>query len=242
MPATSDQRQQRQERREQQRQERQGRRLQRLQRLWDKQAGRYDRQMDFWERRLFGDTREWVCRQASGAVLEVAIGTGLNLEHYPDRIQLTGVDLSPAMLALARRRADRLGRGVDLREGDAQRLDFPDAAFDTVVCTFSLCSIPDDRRSVAEMVRVLRPGGRLLLADHVASTAWPVRALQWLMERVTVPFAEEHFRRRQIGHVRDAGLAIEQHERFKLGLIERLTARKPPAAGGAAGAAGAGGP
>lgn len=204
--------------------------LRRLQRIWDKQAGRYDRQMGFWDRRLFGDTREWVCRQASGAVLEVAIGTGLNLDHYPDQIRLTGIELSPGMLALARQRADRLGRSVDLREGDAQQLEFPDASFDTVVCTFSLCAIPDDRRSVAEMVRVLRPGGRLLLADHVVSTAWPVRVLQRLLELVSVPLGEERFRRRPIAHVRAAGLAIERHDRFKLGIVERLAATKATAA------------
>src|SRR5919202_614682 len=67
-----------------------------LRRYWDKHAHRYDRQMQFWERRLFGDTRAWVCQQATGEVLEVAIGTGLNLDFYPEGVRLTGVDFSPA--------------------------------------------------------------------------------------------------------------------------------------------------
>jgi ubiquinone/menaquinone biosynthesis C-methylase UbiE len=67
--------------------------------------------------------------------LEVAIGTGRNLPYYPPGIRLTGVDFSPAMLQLARRQADRLGRTVDLRLGDAQTMQLPDASFDTVVCT-----------------------------------------------------------------------------------------------------------
>lgn len=199
---------------------------QRLRRYWDKHAGSYDKQMGFFDRRLFKDTRDWVCGQARGDVLEVAIGTGLNLDRYPAEVRLTGIDLSPEMLAHARQRADRLGRSVELREGDAHTLDFPDASFDTVVCTFSLCAIPDDRQAVAEMVRVLRPDG-LLLADHVVSTAWPVRGLQRLLELVTVPIGEEHFRRRPIRHVRDAGLSIEQHDRFTLGIVERLAARRP---------------
>ena len=109
---------------------------------WDKQAGRYDREMNFWDRHLFGDSRPWACGRAGGDVLEVAVGTGRNLPHYPDGVRLTGVDWSPAMLAIARERAAALGREADLRQGDAQALDFPDESFDTVLCALGLCAIP----------------------------------------------------------------------------------------------------
>jgi len=203
----------------------------RLRGYWDKQSGGYDREMGFWERRLFGQHRGWVTARATGDVLEVAVGTGLNLPSYPDDVRLTGVDFSPGMLAIARHRAGELGRTVDLREGDAHALDFPDASFDTVVCTFGLCAIPDERRAVAEMTRVLRPGGRLLLLDHVASSAPPVRALQWLIERISIPVGGEHFRRRPLNQVRALGLDVVERQRFRLGLVERLAARKPLVAG-----------
>ncbi|MEV5694766.1 class I SAM-dependent methyltransferase [Micromonospora globbae] len=196
-------------------------------RYWDRHASSYDRQMSFVERRFLRDTREWICRQASGDTLEVAIGTGRNLQYYPPELRLTGVELSPAMLEIARLRTTDLGRDVDLRLGTAHDLDFPDRSFDTVVCTLSLCAIPDDRRAVAEMVRVLRPGGLLLLADHVVGATWTVRALQGLVELVSVPTAGEHFRRRPVRHVQDAGLEIERRDRFARGVIERLAARKP---------------
>jgi ubiquinone/menaquinone biosynthesis C-methylase UbiE len=199
----------------------------RLVRYWDRQAGRYDRAMDFWDRHLFGDSRPWVCERAAGDVLEVAIGTGRNLAYYPDGARLTGVDYSPAMLSIARERAASLGRAADLRRGDAQALDFPDASFDTVVCTFALCAIPDDRRAVREMARVLRPGGRLLLADHVAARFRALRVLQWLYERVTIPLAGEHFLRRPLTYVRGLGFQIELTDRFNLGVVERVAARKP---------------
>lgn len=147
-------------------------REERLRRYWDKHAGSYDKQMGFFERHLFSGSRDWVCSKATGHVLDVAIGTGLNLGHYPGGAQLTGLEWSPAMLRIARERAGRLGVAVDLRQGDAQALDFADASFDTVVCTFSLCAIPDDRLAVAEMTRVLRPGVLLLLADHVEGSPW----------------------------------------------------------------------
>ncbi len=122
--------------------------------------------------------RRWACAGATGQVLEVAIGTGRNLFFYPPDAQLTGVDLSPRMLDRARTRAETLTRPVDLQLGDAQHLAFPDASFDTVVATLTVCSIPDGQAAVAEMARVLRPGGRLALLDHVASTSSPVRAVQ----------------------------------------------------------------
>ncbi|GAA1802211.1 class I SAM-dependent methyltransferase [Planosporangium flavigriseum] len=183
--------------------------------------------MAFADRRFFGDTRHWVCSQATGDVLEVAIGTGLNLAHYPDGARLTGVEWSPAMLDVARRRAADLGRPVDLRQGDAQSLDFSADSFDTVVCTFGLCAIPHHQQALVEMARVLRPGGLLLLADHVESASRPVRAAQWLAELVSVPLGGEHWRRRPIRHVQAMGFTIERHERFKLGIVERLAARKP---------------
>jgi ubiquinone/menaquinone biosynthesis C-methylase UbiE len=199
-----------------------------LRRYWDKHALNYDRQMRFFDRHLFGDTRAWVCSQATGEVLEVAVGTGLNLDFYPDDVRLVGVDFSPAMLERARDRARRLGRAVDLWEGDAHALAFPDASFDTVVCTFSLCGIPDDHKAVAEMHRVLRPDGLLLLADHVAGSSSPIRVTQRLLELVTVPLGGEHLRRRPLDHVRALGFQLQRQERFKLGIVERLAARKPP--------------
>ena len=204
-------------------------RTERWRRSWDKHAKTYDREMGFWDRHLFKDSRDWVCRQATGDVLEVAIGTGLNLEHYPPEARLTGVELSPEMMKIARSRATELPRTIDLREGDAHRLDFPDDSFDTVVATFSLCAIPDERQAVSEMKRVLRPGGLLLLADHIASPNRIGRGVQWLMERATIPFGGEHFRRRPSKTVKEAGLAIERQERFGLGLVERVAARKPSA-------------
>jgi ubiquinone/menaquinone biosynthesis C-methylase UbiE len=194
--------------------------------VWDAFAPRYDRTMRLFDRLQFGGGRQWVCSRARGDVLEVAVGTGLNLPFYPGGIRLAGVDLSPAMLSVARQRADELGREIDLREGDAQALPFADASFDTVVCTLSLCAIPDDRAAIGEMWRVLRPGGRLLLLDHVGSHRWPVRAGQRLLEMVTVRTAGEYQTRRQLPLVEALGFAIEETQRLKGGTVERVAAVK----------------
>jgi ubiquinone/menaquinone biosynthesis C-methylase UbiE len=199
----------------------------RQRRVWNRYAPTYDRQIAFFERLQFAGGREWLGARARGRVLEVAVGTGRSLPFYPEGVQLTGVDLSTEMLAIARRRAADEGRAVVLVEGDAERLPVDDASFDTVVCALSLCSIPDPAAAVAEMRRALVPGGRLLLLDHVVSTWPPVRAAQWLLERVTIRTAGEHFTRRQLPLVEAAGFEVVEVERLKAGTVERIHALRP---------------
>lgn len=195
-------------------------------RLWDEAAPRYDRSMRPLERLWFAGGHEWLGARAHGRVLDVAVGTGANLPHYRPDASVTGIDLSPRMLAEARRRAAALGRDLELVEGDAERLPFPDASFETVVCALGLCSIPRPETAIAEMRRVLVPGGTLLLLDHVASTAWPLRAAQRLVEALSIRVAGEHFTRRQRPLVDAAGFEVVEAERLKAGTIERIAAVK----------------
>jgi ubiquinone/menaquinone biosynthesis C-methylase UbiE len=199
----------------------------RVRRIQDKEAPRYDRQISFFERILFGGGREWVCSQAEGEVLELAAGTARNLAYYPDEVRVTGVELSPEMLAIGRRRATELGRDADLRVGDVQALEFPDASFDTVVCTLGLCTIPDARKAVAEARRVLRPGGRLLLMEHVRSPSRPVQAIQRLLDPLMVRFEGDHLLRDPLDYLGSEGFDVEHLERSKWGIVERVIARKP---------------
>lgn len=196
--------------------------------VWQKNADRYDRAMAGFERGLLAGNREWIAKRAHGRTLDVAIGTGRSLEFYGPDVTLTGVDLSPAMLDLARQHAVALGVDVDLREGDAEKLPFDDGSFDTVVCALGLCSIPRPVVAIAEMARVLTPGGSLLLLDHVGSTWPPVYAAQWLVERVTIITSGEHFTRRQLPLVRAAGLDVVETDRVKAGVVERIHARTAP--------------
>jgi ubiquinone/menaquinone biosynthesis C-methylase UbiE len=201
----------------------------RVRRIQDKEASRYDRQISFFERLLFGGGREWVCSRAQGEVLELAAGTARNLPFYPEGVSLTAVELSPEMVAIARERQERLSRPLDLRVGDVQDLEFPDESFDTVVCTLGLCTIPDPRRALAEAHRVLRPGGRLLLLEHVRSPSAPVRAVQRMLDPLAVRFAADHLVREPLEHVEAEGFEIERLERSKWGIVERVVARKPTA-------------
>jgi ubiquinone/menaquinone biosynthesis C-methylase UbiE len=202
-------------------------RTERVRRHYDRSAESYDRLIAWAERVFFGGGREWVCSRARGETLEIAIGTGRNFPFYSKEISLIGVELSPRMLAIARRRARELGIEADLRPGDAQNLPFPDASFDTVVATLALCTIPDYRRAVTEAARVLRPGGFLLLLEHVRSPLLPVQLLQYALNPLSVLLGHDHLLREPLRHVEDAGLVVERLERSKWGVVERLAAYKP---------------
>jgi ubiquinone/menaquinone biosynthesis C-methylase UbiE len=197
-----------------------------VQRRWDGQARSYDRGMRVFEWLLFQDGRHWACSRARGDVLEIALGTGLNLAHYPEGARVTGVELSPKMLEIARRRLHTLGREAELRVGDAQALEFLDGSFDTVICTMSLCSIPDDRGAVAEVKRVLRPGGSFVLLEHVRSPIGVVQLVQRLLEPL-FRLGGDTLLREPLEHLRAEGFDVERLERSKWGFIERVVARKP---------------
>jgi ubiquinone/menaquinone biosynthesis C-methylase UbiE len=131
------------------------------------------------------------------------------------------------MLTAAGKRTSDLGLTVDLREAEAEHLPFRDASFDTVVCTLSLCSVADDRAAIAEMHRVLRPGGQLLLLDHVGTTNRVLLALQRLWEQVTLRTIGDYQTRHPLPLVEQAGLVVTDSRRTKLGTVERVRAVKP---------------
>jgi ubiquinone/menaquinone biosynthesis C-methylase UbiE len=197
---------------------------QRVREIFNASAAHYDRAIAFSEKLLFGDGR--ACSQARGQVLEIAIGTGRNLPFYPAEVSITGIELSPAMLSIACTLAQRLDRQVELVVGDAQALPFPDERFDTVVCTIALCSIPDERQAIAEVWRVLRPGGRFVALEHVRSPNPIIRGLERLLDPLAVRTQADHLLREPVETVQAAGFRIDYLQRQKLGIVERLIARK----------------
>ncbi len=126
---------------------------------------------------------------ASGEILEIGFGTGLNLPYYPPQVRrITAVDPSPGMHRIAREPIASSGIEVDLQVGDCQSLPFENDRFDCVVSSWTLCSIDDVDRAVAEVYRVLKPGGRFLFIEHGLSPEPKVqkwqRRLNWLQMRL----------------------------------------------------------
>jgi phosphatidylethanolamine/phosphatidyl-N-methylethanolamine N-methyltransferase len=123
----------------------------------------------------------------AGSVLEVGVGTGLSLGRYRPHLAVTGIDISGEMLAKARAKVarDGLAHVKDLREMDARTLDFPDASFDTVVAMYVISVVPEPERVMAEMARVCRPGGEVLIVGHFARD----QGMLSVLERAFAPFA-----------------------------------------------------
>lgn len=143
---------------------------------YDALGGRYDLLTRALDRTLVNRFRRELLAQARGEVLEVAVGTGKNLRYYPPDCALVAVDLSSEMLAVARRRAARLGRAIEIHRGDAKQLPFDAGRFDTVVCTLAGCTFDDPDAVFREMRRVCARDGRALWVEHVRPRSSAMRA------------------------------------------------------------------
>ncbi|MEP7379493.1 MAG: class I SAM-dependent methyltransferase [Chloroflexota bacterium] len=138
----------------------------------------YDTAMRGADRAGLRRARERIIAAVRGDVLEIGIGTGLNLSAYPTDVNLHAIDPSGPALALAAQRATRLGRTVVLAAGDAATLPYPDDRFDVVVGTFVLCSVDDVGAALREAQRVLRPGGTMRFLEHSRSDRQCIARLQ----------------------------------------------------------------
>lgn len=166
--------------------------------------------------------RRRLFRRATGHVLDVACGTGVNFPHLRQATTITGVELSPAMLRFAKERAAKLAIEVELLEMDAANLQFPDATFDTVTSALSTCTFPDPLVVLHEMARVCKPDGQILLFEHGRSS-WPWFA--WFQERT----AQSHYNaagcrwtQEPQELVRAAGLRVVDAERHLAGVFHTM--------------------
>ncbi len=174
------------------------------------------------------------CRQdlwagvGAGQVLEVGVGTGKNIRFYPPDAAVTAIDLSPKMLDRAGSSARQRQSRVRLQLADVQRLPYQDQRFDVVVGTFVFFAVPDPILALGEVRRVLKPGGKLLLLEHVLSERRFLRGLMKVLDSVSTRLWGAHIDRDTVAQVRAAGFNEVRVDNLALDIIRRIEAQAPP--------------
>ena len=197
-----------------------------------KRYNRYSYLYDFLEflpeQLFFRHYRRQIISTLKGKVLEIGVGTGKNLGYYQEDTQVTAIDFSPQMLAVANRQLDILGRkNITLQLADVEKLPFPDHYFDMVVATFVFCSVPNPVRGLEEVRRVLKVGGQAIFLEHVRSSNRLVAKLQDLFNPITLGLTGTNINRRTRENIIKAGLELVEDKKMGMGDIVRLFVARP---------------
>lgn len=199
-----------------------------IRRKYDDFASKYDKVDAVPELLGLKSLRKRLLAHAEGDVLEIAVGSGRNLAHYPPTCHLTAIDLSEGMMVIARAKAAKSGMAVDIHSMDAEHLSFPDNTFDTVVDTLSTCTFLDPVKVMREMARVCKPDGKILLLEHGRSNRnWIGRFQDWRVEKHAKQLScvwnkEPH------DMVLEAGLEVTSARRSFFGVFHSITAKPRP--------------
>jgi phosphatidylethanolamine/phosphatidyl-N-methylethanolamine N-methyltransferase len=165
-------------------------------------------------------------RAEGGRILEVGAGTGKSFPFYPYGAEMTAIDFSPGMLLRARTKAKKRDVNVRLLEMDVQRLEFEDNTFDTVTACFVFCSVPHPVRGLMEVKRVCKPGGKVLLLEHVISRNRMAARLMNLFNPLAFWLIGDNINRETVRDVKDSDLEVEQVTDLSAGIFKLIEARK----------------
>jgi len=176
--------------------------------------------------RTFSRWRKRLLARAKGEVLEVGVGTGKNFPYYPESVDVTGLDIADKMLLHARLRGEKLGFPVHLMEGDVQSLPFPENSCDTAIATFVFCSVTNPVLGLKELGRVVRPGGEILLLEHVRIDKPVIGFIMDIMNPFFLHFIGPNINRRTVENVGKAGLHIQKIEHLGfMQMVKMITAK-----------------
>ena len=181
---------------------------------------------DWMDKMIPVSLRQKAVEQATGKVLEVGVGTGANLEFYLPGCEVTGIDFSSGMLQKANKKLYKAKVPVTLIEMDAQKMSFDDASFDTVIATCVFCSVPDPAQGLKEVKRVCKPGGKIILLEHVRSEN-PI--LGWLMDilnPIALHMIGSNINRQTVKNMQNAGIGSYSMEEYYGKIIKLIIATR----------------
>jgi ubiquinone/menaquinone biosynthesis C-methylase UbiE len=182
---------------------------------------------DLFVERAPGEWWELLWSKVEGKrILEVGVGTGRSFPFYPHGAEMTAIDFSTGMLSRARAKARKHGVKVRLLEMDIQYLEFEDNTFDTVAASVVFCSVPHPVRGLMEVKRVCRPGGKVVLLEHVLSENRIAARLMNLINPLAFWLVGDNINRETVRDVIDSGLTVEQVTDLTAGIFKLIEARK----------------
>ncbi len=197
---------------------------QELRKRYDASAPRYDLEIFVYELLAVRKLRREIISRASGSVLEIASGTGKNFPHYEKGVRLTATDMSAGMLALAMKRAEKLGLNAVYAVMDGEALSFADNTFDTVVSSLTLCTFHEPVAALREMARVCKKDGRILLIEHgKSSNGWLARFQDKMADRHAARLGCWWNREPQ-EFVKQSGLSLQMTKRVVFGIFHLMEA------------------
>jgi len=194
---------------------------------WDSAAKSFDR-LSAGDDRRFGPVKKRLFAKMQGKSLMVAAGTGNDFKHFPPGLDIVALDISPKMLELAAPRAIGYPGTLTLQEADVCNLPYPDDTFDTVVTVCTFCSVPKPILGLSELRRVLKPGGQILMFEHMRSAVAQFGVLLDLMTPLSRKFGPD-LNRDTVGNVQKAGFKLRRVENVYLDIVRIIEAVKEPA-------------
>ncbi|MGR9044987.1 MAG: class I SAM-dependent methyltransferase [Gammaproteobacteria bacterium] len=194
---------------------------------YDRIAPYFDGMEAIMEGLFFKKWRKRLWTQVEGEhILEVGVGTGKNFEYYPAHARMTAIDFSKKMLERAAQKRDRKQVAVDLHLMDVESLYFADNSFDTVVASFVFCSVPSPRKGLRELYRVCKPGGQVLLLEHVLSSRPVMARLMNLLNPLVVRWLGANINRQTVKNVQACGFSSLHVDARSGDIIKLIRARK----------------
>ena len=195
-------------------------------RKWDRAAKNFDFMAAKGPEQRWAGFKKELFSHMDGKVLFLAVGTGLDIQAFPPGQDITGIDISPAMLEKAKDRADAYQGNLELIEMDVHDLPYEDNSFDQVYTSCTFCSVPDPVKGLESLKRVLKPGGEIRMFGHTGSNFFPFNIMMNIMTPLSRLIGPE-MNRTTVDNVRLAGFEVVKVENLFLDVVKTITAKKP---------------